>query len=135
MNINRLYIILLVTAFLLSYGQLNATVIDDFSGVAQGRSAVIEWTTNSETGVTAFHVQRSYDGESFYTIHEEDPSGDNHSYRYIDNDLFKNSIRTFYYRIGVRCADGQIEYSPIEDVTFSLSGILRTWGSIKAMFR
>ncbi len=114
---------------------VSAQVIVDINAEPDGRNAVIEWKSGSERGVVEFRVQRSFDGHSFYTICRVEPAGDNHTYRYIDNDLFKERLQTFYYRIEVVLSGGRTQLSRTVDVTLSFSGIHRTWGSIKAMFR
>ena len=112
-----------------------AQVIIDITAEADGRNAVIEWSTGRESGVVDFSIQRSFDGRTFYTIARVEPLGDNHTYRFVDDDLFKEMLHTYYYRIEVAFSGGRSQFSPTVDVTLSFSGIHRTWGSIKAMFR
>ncbi|MCF7809515.1 hypothetical protein K9N50_00865 [bacterium] len=130
---NTLLVLLLLT---LTFSTVDARIIEEFTATSQDRAAELEWTTGSERGVSEYRLQRSFDGRTFYTIHEVTPgSGVNHTYQYVDDDLFKNQVRTFYYRVEVSLNSGNFEYSQTENVTFSFSGIIRTWGSIKAMFR
>ena len=130
---NTLLISLLL---LLAFTSLDAQIISEFTATSQDRVAELNWTTGNESGVNEFRVQRSFDGRTFYTIHEEKPNnGANHAYQYVDDDLFKSQIRTFYYRVEVLLKTGNCEYSSTENVTFSFSNIIRSWGSIKAMFR
>jgi hypothetical protein len=128
---------LLITLLLaLTFSTVDARIIEEFTAESLDRSADLEWTTGSENGVSEYRLQRSFDGRTFYTIHEVTPgSGVNHTYQYVDDDLFKTQVRTFYYRVEVSMNTGNSEYSSTENVTFSFSGIIRTWGSIKAMFR
>ena len=130
---NTLLILLLVT---LTFSTVDARIIEEFTANSLDRAAELEWTTGSENGVSEYRLQRSFDGRTFYTIHEVRPgSSINHTYQYVDDDLFKSQVRTFYYRVEVSLNAGNCEYSRTENVTFSFSGIVRTWGSIKAMFR
>jgi len=130
---NTLLISLLI---LLTFTSINAQIINEFTATSQDRVAELNWTTGNESGVNEFRVQRSFDGRTFYTIHEVQPNnGSNHAYQYVDDDLFKSQIRTFYYRVEVSLITGNCEYSSTENVTFSFSSIIRSWGSIKAMFR
>jgi len=130
---NTLLISLLL---LLAFSSLDAQIINEFTATSQDRAAELNWTTGNEGGVNEFRVQRSFDGRTFYTIHEEKPDNSyNHAYSYVDDDLFKSQIRTFYYRVEVLLNTGNFEYSRTENVTFTFSSIIRSWGSIKAMFR
>ncbi|MDP8239597.1 MAG: hypothetical protein P9X24_10955 [Candidatus Hatepunaea meridiana] len=135
MKIKLINISLLITVLLAPTSFVNAQTIKDFDVVADGRNVLLEWTSNGENQVNEYRVQRSFDGRNFYTISDLEPVGSGHTYQYIDNDLYKNKLRTFYYRIEVCQNGGRSQFSWIEEITLSFSGILRTWGSIKAMFR
>ena len=129
------FLILMLAVTLATFSVVNAQVLEDFTAVVEGHSVALEWTNNSESNVTKYSVQRSFDGRNFYTISNLQPEGNGHTYHYIDDNLYKNNIRTFYYRIEVCQNGGRSLFSRTREVTLSLSGILRTWGSIKAMFR
>ena len=126
---------MLLTVLLVSFSQVSADAIRDFSAVAEGNTVTLQWTSNSESNIVEYRLQRSFDGRNFYDLSTIEPEGSGHTYRYTDNDLFKNEVRTFYYRIEIRLNNGQSQYSRTERVTLSFSSIHRTWGSIKAMFR
>ncbi|NQT35745.1 hypothetical protein HQ587_11185 [bacterium] len=117
------------------FSVVNAQVLDEFTAVVDGHNVVLEWSNNAENDVTKYCIQRSFDGRNYYTISNLLPEGNGHTYQYIDDSLYKNNIRTFYYRIEVRHNGGRSLFSRTREVTLSFSGILRTWGSIKAMFR
>ena len=110
-------------------------VISEFSVHTDDGHAVLEWTSGVETGLLSYDVQRSFDGSHFNAINHIDPSGDNHKYRYVDNDLFKGNVSSYYYRISGVLSDNKRYYSETRKITVNSSGINRTWGSIKAMFR
>ncbi len=132
-HIRYIVLVLAVTLTNLSVG--NAQALDDFTAVVDGHSVVLEWTNNSENSVDKYCVQRSFDGRYFYTISDLQPEGNGYTYSYIDDDLYKNILRTTDYRIEVSPNEGRSLFSRTMEVTLSFSGILRTWGSIKAMFR
>ena len=116
---NTLLILLLVT---LTFSTVNARIIEEFTAASLDRAAELEWVTGSENSVSEYRIQRSFDGRTFYTIHQVQPDNRaNHNYQYIDDDLFKSQIRTFYYRIEVSLNSGNCEYSQTENVTFSFS--------------
>jgi len=122
--------------FLLLIAQpLVAQTLESFTAKAESNSVRLEWKTINEFGVSGFSVLRSIDGKRFYKICDVDPVSAGHTYQYVDNDLFKDNNRTFYYRIEINMSGGRKVYSRTEEVTMSFSGVERTWGSIKAMFR
>ncbi|MFH0765125.1 MAG: hypothetical protein V2A61_01760 [Calditrichota bacterium] len=129
---------ILISAILLTLAvvlPINAQVIQTFTAEAVNQQAALSWRSGVETSVSQFRIQRSFDGERFYQIASVLPEGSNHIYSYTDSDLFKDRINTYYYRIEVVKESGPDEYSRTARVTMISSGITRTWGSIKAMFR
>jgi len=126
------FILIIVSATMLLAGP---RVIREFSAHAEDGRGILEWTSGIETNVLSFHVQRSFDGLHFNDISNVDPAGDDHKYRYIDNDLFKGNLSSYYYRISAVLSDNKTYYSEVKKITVNSSGIHRTWGSIKAMFR
>lgn len=114
---------------------LMAEVVRDFTAVTMDNQVVLRWTSGSEEMVSRYTIQRSFDGERFFNIGEVSPIGSGEHYEFTDDDLFKGRVNTYYYRIEVSFSDGRSEYSTTVEVTMSSSGIARTWGSIKAMFR
>lgn len=125
---------LLLLLFALA-GPASAELIQDFSATGQGQQVYIQWNTADERAVSSFKIQRSFDGKYFHNLTTISPTGSNSSYSYIDSDLFKGSLQTFYYRIEVGLRENRTEYSATERVELAFSGIRKTWGSIKAMFR
>ena len=115
------------------------TRIVDFHARRENKYAVLEWATEAETNLQKFLIQRSNDNINWATIGEIMPQSGNSSsrreYRYVDKDIFKNSIGNFYYRLIIVSKDGQqTPHEVIVSITGS-SGIKHTWGSLKAMFR
>ncbi|MBM3325663.1 MAG: hypothetical protein FJY65_01590 [Calditrichaeota bacterium] len=110
-------------------------VVREFTAANTGQEVRLEWLSGSESGLSEFRVQRSFDGQNYRTIYNVNLKGSNNRYVYIDSDLFKGEIRMVHYRIEAAFHDGRNEWSKAEIVTLSFSGLRRTWGSIKAMFR
>ena len=110
-------------------------VIREFTAEAEDQQAIITWETGAETGVSQFLIERSFDGDRFYEVADVDPMGNNHDYKFVDRDLFKGHTNTYYYRINVKMTNGSSQFSVIGRILMNSSGIERTWGSIKAMFR
>jgi len=134
-QIKHTLIALLVLAALPWSAFASDEVIREFTGVSAGDQTILEWTLAPNVAVSLFHVQRSFDGRRFYTIADVLPQPGVTKYRYLDNDLFKNELHTYYYRIETVSPGGGTSLSSTIEVTLSFSGIKRTWGSIKAMFR
>ncbi len=64
-----------------------------------------------------------------------DPHPDNPFYSYTDKSVYKTNDYIFVYRLKIVDNNGQLSYSDQASVSLSISGVKRTWGSIKAMFR
>jgi hypothetical protein len=112
------------------------SVLLEFSVNADGDHAVVTWQSGIEGNLTKYKLERSTDGQIFNYIYEQPAQGNFTEYEYIDTDLYKfTSQRVYYYRIKMIFADGSYTYSEVQSVTIILSGLMETWGSIKAMFR
>ncbi len=107
---------------------------------SNGRSITVEWRTTSENGISRFLLERAADGISFTSVTSIDAKGAQSIYRYVDEDaLMKgdNDItsKKYVYRIKIIGNDNSLSYSDPINVTHNVSGIRRTWGMIKEMFR
>lgn len=112
------------------------SVITEFTVSADGEQAFLQWKSGIEGNLTKYKIERSIDSQTYSYIHETLPAGNNHTYTYYDDDLFKDySQRIYYYRIKMTFADVTFCYSEVKSVQITLSGLAETWGSIKAMFR
>ncbi len=85
-------------------------VLKEFSGRLENEQAVLTWSTQNESGVKSFEVQRSKDGVHFTTIQNVAPlylSGGN--YKVQDNEQVIGSI---FYRIRINGqSESQAKYS------------------------
>lgn len=107
---------------------------------SDGKSITVEWRTDAETGVARFVIERTADGNTYTPVSTIEARGANSTYRYSDEDaLMKGgndlANRKYTYRIKIIGADNSVAYSNPINVTHSISGIRRTWGMIKEMFR
>ncbi len=114
---------------------LAPSVITNFTASNAVDFVLLEWTSGTEAGVSNFQVERSLDGIEFLAIATVSPQGSNSDYTYEDHDLYKGATRTYYYRIKAQMDNGSSNFSSVETVTLSFSGIQQTWGSIKSLFR
>lgn len=113
---------------------------DYVTAKSDGKSITVEWRTESESGVANFAVERAADGVSFSTVSTLDARGSQTVYRYVDEDaLMKGNSdvtgKKYVYRIKIIGGDNSVTYSNSINVTHNISGIRRTWGMIKEMFR
>ena len=103
---------------------------------SDGINVTLHWITDDETSVAHFEVERrsGTDGAfvSLATIDAKGPS----AYEFIDNSAFRKIATIYQYRIKVTYNNSaNTTYSSILTVTHTVSGVRRTWGSIKSMFR
>lgn len=133
-----LYIFLLVLIFtaVSSADVIKSGSIQAFS---DGVNITLRWVTENESNVIAFEILRStsYNG-GFTLIATVDPKGPS-LYELVDKSAFRRTTTVYYYRIRVKLSNGEsyfpaLNESPIS-VNHNVSGVRRTWGSIKAMFR
>ena len=115
---------------------------DHMSAKSDGKVIVIEWRPSIEKGVRLYELERTSGSEGFRPIAELEPRGAQFTYRFIDeNALMKGGNnekilgKVYSYRVKVIAYDNSISYSNIVNVSHSVSGIRRTWGMIKEMFR
>ncbi len=127
---------LVVVAFLafggvIKYGSLQAQ--SDNSG-----NIVIQWQSEDESNVGAYYVQRSASASSGYQDVSSifKPRGNYFTYQFTDYAVFKTTeTNSYFYRIRIEGKDNSESYSDHVFVTHTTSGVRRTWGSLKAMFR
>lgn len=95
----------------------------------------LEWSTGEEKDLIRFEVQRQAGLRGDYVkIGEVAPKGSNSTYRFVDKSAYKVNDSLYKYRLAIVSTDGTT-YSRELTVLHSVSGVKRTWGSIKAMFR
>ena len=111
-------------------------ILSDFRAHSEGENIKVEWETGDESNIQSFIVERSSSQSSFSEISSPmQPKGNNSYYSFLDESLFKANDYVFQYRLKIVDNDGTISYSATISVTPKISGLKRTWGSIKAMFR
>ena len=111
--------------------------IQDIQAYRQESKIILQWTTERETNVLRFDIQRSTDQVNWQKIDHISAAGNSNVckiYSYEDNQIFKSCQACFYYRLAIINTDGTVKNSIVVSVSGE-SGIKQTWGSIKAMFR
>ena len=111
------------------------TFLEYFQGRSEGEDVRLEWKTREEVDLQHFKVERKTPQSSFVEIATIQPKGSNSYYTYLDQSAYKLGDLLFVYRLKIVDSNGQISYSNEVSISHSVSGVKRTWGSIKAMFR
>jgi len=125
---------LIVICCALAYA--SATIRDgSLQARSDGNDVTIQWGTTDESLMKEFDVEREGNGESaFVDIGTVTPKGSGSYYEFVDQTAFKTSATVYQYRIKIVAQDGTA-YSKVVTVSHNVSGVKRTWGSLKAMFR
>lgn len=119
----------------------NEEVINYLNASSNGNRIKIEWKTSDISSVQKYEIERSSKNHSFTKLSEVTAKANLNSYTYYDESALKQKAEelqasTLYsYRIKVVYKDNSSSYSNIVNVTHSTSGVKRTWGMIKEMFR
>jgi hypothetical protein len=118
-----------------------------FTAKPNSSGILIEWKTINESGTVRFELERSVGmPDNFTNVFSADATGNNSYYQYQDNATSRlvpaggsgnspASNEVYYYRLKCINSQGGYVYTNHITVTQSVSGIRRTWGSIKAIFR
>lgn len=109
--------------------------LDYFHGRSEGEDIRLEWKTGEEVNLENFIIERKTPQSTFVEIGSVDPKGSNSYYSYLDKSAYKMTDLIFIYRLKIVDNGGQSSYSNEVTVSHNVSGVKRTWGSIKAMFR
>jgi hypothetical protein len=107
--------------------------IDFFQVSPDGDNAILEWRTSNETNLQDFVVQKGTPQSNFIDIATISLNND-HYYTYVDKSIYKTNDAVCIYRIKIVDQNGSVTYSRTASLSV-ISGVKRTWGSIKAMFR
>jgi hypothetical protein len=125
----------ILTILLIATAVLAGTFLEYFQGRSEGEDIRLEWKTREEVNLQHFKVERKTPQSSFVEITTIQPKGSNSYYTYLDQSAYKTDNMLFIYRLKIIDTNGQASYSNEVSVSHSVSGVKRTWGSIKAMFR
>jgi hypothetical protein len=128
----KIFLVLLLLSVASSYAQQTVTY---FTAKSDGGNVKVEWTSANESDVNHYSLQRKSPGTSFIEIASISPKGNNSYYTYEDQSLYKAQDVLFTYILVTINKSKPNESTAAVSVSPNISGIKRTWGSIKAMFR
>jgi hypothetical protein len=134
---------LILPAFFLAVlasGFINAEVIKGSpTAYSNGSYVIIRWVSEDETGVLAYKIERESGVSGAWVVLTSNfpTKGNNSSYEFIDENAFRTADTFYQYRISpvYDPSSGRSQDYYNVSVLHSTSGVRRTWGSIKAMFR
>lgn len=127
---SQILLVLLITTAVFA-----GTFLEYFHGRSEGDDIRLEWKTKEEVNLQNFKIERKTPQSSFTEIETIQPKGSNSYYSYLDQTTYKTTDMIFVYRLKIVDTNGQASYSNEVTVSHNVSGVKRTWGSIKAMFR
>lgn len=138
----RLTLILAIVACVLSAQAVQIT-LQYFQAKSNGSAIVVEWKSTVEADVVAYDVERAGADNVFRYVGSVSAKGSNQSYSYTDEEAFGKrdgndgtvAKNYFTYRLKVVTSDKNASYTNTVGVVHNVSGIKRTWGMIKEMFR
>lgn len=130
MKLSYLLVVLLTSTAIFA-----GTFLEYFQGRSEGEDIKLEWKTQEEVNLQHFKIERKTPQSSFIEIATIQPKGSNSYYSYLDQSAYKPGDLLFVYRLKIVDTNGQVSYSNEVSISHSVSGVTRTWGSIKAMFR
>jgi hypothetical protein len=109
--------------------------LDYFQARTDGDNIKLEWKTGDETNVNHYSIERKTPQQTYVEIATIQPKGSNSFYTYIDQSIYKTHDVLFVYMLKIVDNNQTVSYSNEVSVSPNISGVKRTWGSIKAMFR
>jgi hypothetical protein len=109
--------------------------IEFFHARSESDDVKLEWKTVEENNVSHFSILRKTPQSPYIEIASVQPKGNNSYYTYVDQNAYKANDILFTYQIKIVDKNGQVASIEEASVSHNISGVKRTWGSIKAMFR
>ena len=134
---NRLKKISFIFIILLAQS-LFAYQIVEFSAFPANNMIEISWKVQDGSQISKFVLERSVDDASWSNVYEIEYTGDHSDYIFQDYSVTKKGAMlttNYFYRLKIHLKDGTVETSGSIMARPKYSGIYRTWGSLKALFR
>ncbi|MCK6604358.1 MAG: hypothetical protein HUU43_11395 [Ignavibacteriaceae bacterium] len=127
--------IALLTLLLFTVTTFAGAFIDFFNARSEDGKVRLDWKTAEEVSVKEFIIERKPVRANFSQISVVKPKGDNSYYVFYDENAYKEQDAVYIYRLKIVDYDNNVSYSKEVSVNHTVSGVKKTWGSIKSMFR
>ena len=132
----------IITIFFAGVILLKGDLVVDFLATSDGTTITLKWKSTDERAVAHYEIERSSPNQPWTLVKVQETKGTGYQYVYNDDDAFMKKGSTgllqntvFNYRIKILKFDNTFEYTNDITVIHSVSGIKRTWGMIKEMFK
>ena len=109
---------------------------NSFKATNAGADVILSWRTTDETNVREFQIERRSSDEPDYALIGTVGASKQSPYVFRDHSAFKKITSYYYYRLVTVFLDNSKQtFNEEAQVDHTVSGVRRTWGSIKSMFR
>ena len=141
MRIKSYILVLLISCTSLFAAEIS---LDYLTAKSDGKTITIEWKSTTERGITRYEVERASADQQYRFVATVDATGGSSLYHYTDEDAFMkqtgenpsiSQLTKYTYRLKYIGNDNSTSYSNSVSVAHNVSGVRRTWGMIKEMFR
>jgi hypothetical protein len=135
---NRRIILLAVVIVCTALALAGGLGLTNVTASSNGSTITVRWSSGDETGVVGYAVERRALSSTLWVPLVQPyqvAAGNDHEYSFEDKTAFRVTDNVYYYQITQVYADGHKGDPYRTVVSHNVSGIRRTWGSIKAMFR
>lgn len=105
--------------------------------IPKGDEITIQWQSTNENGVLGYEIERrAEDAADFKRLSRVDAKGSGSMYVFVDDGAFykSSSGKRFTYRVKAVGSSLQ-QYSPTITIMHEVSGVRKSWGMIKELFR
>jgi len=129
-------LIILVFVLTLSTSLFASFIFSEYNATPETNRVILSWVTKTETNISHFAVLRSNDDRTYAELKKINILGPGTRYTFIDENVMFKDNSALFYKIKAIDKNGQsLESTDAMIVHPNISGIFRTWGAIKAMFR
>ena len=109
---------------------------NSFKATNAGADVILTWKTIDETNVREFQIERSSNDEPDPKVIGSVTAAKLSLYVFKDQSAFKKITGYYYYNLIIVYTDNSRQtLNEQAEINHSVSGVRRTWGSIKSMFR
>jgi hypothetical protein len=100
--------------------------LKEFKAITENNTVILKWQTATEINSNYFDIERSDDGQFFFSIGRVNASGNSAqavSYNFTDTKLTSNNGSQIFYRLKLVDKDGTIKYSNQVSVKPVINGV------------